>query len=209
MIKSKDNIRYLQKASIMNSAVKAFGNWEGTLLAGNPFAQKGCLKVFMSEPKIPLILDTVNSRIAFIAVRVASSDKFMLPKANRSEEEKAKSSYYALWSPAEEWEISEGGYKPIKGCSAEELANKMTPPQKTKKTAAEEQKEARQESLRDLIESSLDTPPYKNFPLTQRQALQQAAFLQGIPVENYIKEFIPKARWQWAYSKFGIDVPAS
>lgn len=193
------------------TGIKAFGKWEAEKLTGNPFATKGSLKVFMSEPKVPLVLDTIGERIAFITLRVASSNRFVLPKSSRSEEEKKRAVYFAIYSPSEEWEIVDGGYSPVSGSSAEELVREMLPLAKNESAdpVMNEPDNVDSQALRVLISQSEDKPPYVSFPLTQRQMIEQAAYTMGLTVEAYIEAEIPTKRRRWAYGRFGIDIRAS
>lgn len=190
------------------SDIKAFGKWDTLKLEGNPFAQKGSLKVFLHQPKVPMIFDTVNNRLGFITLQIASSGKFMLPKANRTDAEKKQAVYFAVYSDANEWEIKDGAYAPLSGTDAAELVKRIIPPAKpTAQSLQAERHAAEQEALRLQIANDEDSAPYKNFPLTQRQALEQAAYLQEVPIEKYIEEFLPESRKAWAYEKFGLDTP--
>lgn len=193
------------------AVIKAFGKWETEKLDGNPYGRKGTLKVFLAEPKIPLILDTVGERIGFIVVRVASSNRFTLPKSNRTEEEKKRAVYYALYTPAEEWEILEGAYSPASDSATAELIQELIPPVSTKAPdpAQIETSGVNSQALRSIIAQSMDHAPYDSFPLTQRQMLEQAAYNMKISVEDYIETEIPPKRRQWAYERFGLDIQAS
>lgn len=194
--------------------IKAFGKWEAEKLAGNPYTASGTVKVFMDEPKIPLILDTKHERIAFIAVRVAASNRFALPKAGRTEEEKKRAAYYAIYTTSDEWDIVDGSYSPTPGSTAAELVQELIPSPAVQEVEAKdpaygEPVSENLEALRSVIAQSEDHAPYTSFPLTQRQMLEQAAYINKMSVEEYIHSEIPLKRRQWAYSKFGIDVPAS
>jgi len=193
------------------TAIKAFGTWDAEKLEGNPFAIKGSLKVFMSEPKVPLIFDTLKERIGFICVRVASSNRFSLPKSDRTEEEKKRAVYYAVYTDASEWEIIDGGYSPVADSSAGELVRELISPIKevTSDPVNAEVENVDQQALRDIIAQSPDSAPYECFPLTQRQMIEQAAYQQKMKVEEYIESQIPPKRRQWAYGRFGIDVRAT
>lgn len=190
--------------------VKAFGRWPAEALEGNPFSMQGCLKVLLSEPKIPLILDTTRNLIAFITVRVASSERFILPKSSRSEEEKKRAVYYAIYTSASEWEIIDGGYSPAQGSTAEALTKELLPPAKSAiaDPGHREVNKVNSDALRDIISQSKDKAPYVNFPLSQRQMIEQAANLASLSVQQYVERDIPLDRRQWAYARFGIDIRA-
>jgi hypothetical protein len=201
---------FMEGTLTVMAGIKAFGMWETEKLDGNPYAKKGSVKVFLDEPKIPLILDTYEDRIAFIAVRVASSDRFILPKSNRTEEETKRAEYFAIYTPSEEWEIVDGAYSPIAGSQAEALVKELIPREEIVTDPAQrESANLDMEALRNVIAQSMDLPPYDSFPLTQRQMLEQAAYRMDMKIEEYIESQIPPKRQQWAYARFGIDVPAT
>lgn len=193
------------------AGIKAFDKWDAEKLEGNPYAASGSVKVFMDEPKIPLILDTREERMAFIAVQLAASNRFSLPKSNRTEEEKKRAVYYAIYTPASEWDIVEGAYVPAAGTSAEELVRLLVPAPPVKSTDPAYSEAANEDLsiIRRIISESQDKAPYTSGPLTQRQMLEQAAYINKMSVEEYIDSVIPPKRRQWAYSKFGVDVPAT
>lgn len=188
--------------------VRAFNKWDTELIHGNPFKQQGVLRVFLAEPQVPLIYDTENNRIGFITQRVAVSNKYILPKANRTAEEKQKAVYHAIFSPLAEWVIQDGGYMPNEGSDVWELVKELVPAVKKQMTRDEIMAEIRENELRDIrsaVALSETELPYRSFPMTQRQMIQQAAYNENCDPLEYIKTRVSPVHRSMMFLAFGID----